>query len=155
MRSFVKGALIGSLTVLGLRKLTALPPRRAPLPETGKPLPSCGPYPNAVNTQATDAQHALEPLHFEGSAEDAQAYLRLILHQLDHCVVRLDLPGQLWVICRSPVLGFVDDMDFLIDDEQKLIHMRAQARMGRKDFDKNRERLEHIRRLWRENGFGS
>jgi uncharacterized protein (DUF1499 family) len=42
------------------------------------------------------------------------------------------------------LLGFVDDVEFYIDQEQQLIHMRSASRMGYWDFGVNRRRLETI-----------
>jgi len=42
-------------------------------------------------------------------------------------------------------LGFVDDVEFYIDGEQHLIHMRSASRLGYWDFGVNRRRLEAIR----------
>ena len=43
------------------------------------------------------------------------------------------------------ILGFVDDVELYIDDEQHLIHMRSASRLGYWDFGVNRRRLEAIR----------
>jgi uncharacterized protein (DUF1499 family) len=40
----------------------------------------------------------------------------------------------------------VDDVDLLFDDKAKVIHFRSAARLGRRDFGVNRERMEEIRR---------
>ena len=53
--------------------------------------------------------------------------------------------GYLYAEYRSPVLGFVDDVEFLLDSSAKLIHMRSASRLGRKDFGANRKRVEDLR----------
>lgn len=45
----------------------------------------------------------------------------------------------------SGMMRFVDDTEFMLDTENKLIHLRSASRLGYKDFDVNRERLEAIR----------
>jgi uncharacterized protein (DUF1499 family) len=45
------------------------------------------------------------------------------------------------------LLRFVDDVEFLFDDEAKTIHFRSASRTGRSDFGVNRRRMEDIRKL--------
>jgi uncharacterized protein (DUF1499 family) len=42
-------------------------------------------------------------------------------------------------------MGFVDDVEFLLDEKARVIHVRSASRLGRKDFGVNRERIEAIR----------
>ena len=54
-------------------------------------------------------------------------------------------PGYLHVEFTSRRLGFVDDAEFAMDPNGKRIHMRSAARLGVRDFNVNRERLERLR----------
>ena len=45
---------------------------------------------------------------------------------------------------RSWVMGFVDDVEFLIDDTSSAIHFRSAARVGRSDLGVNRRRMKEI-----------
>jgi uncharacterized protein (DUF1499 family) len=47
--------------------------------------------------------------------------------------------------CTSLLLRFVDDVEFLFDDEAKIIHFRSASRTGYGDFGVNRRRMEDIR----------
>lgn len=49
---------------------------------------------------------------------------------------------------RSRLLGFVDDLEVLLDDNQKLIFLRSSSRIGHSDFGVNRKRTDEIRRLY-------
>jgi uncharacterized protein (DUF1499 family) len=42
-------------------------------------------------------------------------------------------------------MGFVDDVEFLIDDSAKVIHVRSASRLGQSDLGVNRQRIETIR----------
>jgi uncharacterized protein (DUF1499 family) len=54
-------------------------------------------------------------------------------------------PGYLYAEFSTPVLKFVDDVEFLLDQPAGVIQMRSASRLGRKDFGANRKRLEAIR----------
>ena len=47
---------------------------------------------------------------------------------------------------RSLWLGFVDDVEFLADETQDLLHFRSASRVGYSDLGVNRTRLEEITR---------
>jgi uncharacterized protein (DUF1499 family) len=46
---------------------------------------------------------------------------------------------------KSAVLGFVDDVDFVLDAKARVIHVRSASRVGHYDFGVNRKRVEAIR----------
>lgn len=46
---------------------------------------------------------------------------------------------------KSAVLGFVDDVDCLLDAKARVIHIRSASRLGYSDFGVNRKRVEAIR----------
>ena len=43
-------------------------------------------------------------------------------------------------------LGFVDDVQFLLDERARVIHVRSASRVGYWDLGVNRKRMEAIRR---------
>ena len=48
----------------------------------------------------------------------------------------------------SAVFRFIDDLEFLVDDTAKVIHVRSASRLGTSDLGVNRKRVEEIRRRW-------
>ena len=48
----------------------------------------------------------------------------------------------------TALLRFVDDVEFLLDPDKKLIHYRSASRIGRSDLGTNRRRMEMIRRAF-------
>ena len=59
------------------------------------------------------------------------------MHQTDN---------YLHVECRSFWFRFVDDVEFLIDPEQKLIQFRSASRVGYSDLGVNRRRMETLQK---------
>ena len=47
----------------------------------------------------------------------------------------------------SLLLRFVDDVEFLFDDESKTVHFRSASRTGYSDLGVNRQRMEQVRSL--------
>ena len=59
-------------------------------------------------------------------------------------VVRYD-SGYLYAQFTTPMMKFVDDVEFWFDPRAGVIQVRSASRIGRKDFGVNRERIEGLR----------
>ena len=46
---------------------------------------------------------------------------------------------------RPKWFGFVDDLELLLDEPNNQLHLRAASRVGRSDFEVNRQRVEQLR----------
>jgi len=108
----------------------------------------CPSTPNCVTSigNATDA--GIEPLVYEG--HDAQAKdvaWKVLLDALGkEKRVRIinDTGVYLHAECRT-FLGFVDDLEFMAEPADGLIHVRSASRVGVWDFGVNGRRVERIR----------
>jgi uncharacterized protein (DUF1499 family) len=95
---------------------------------------------------------AIAPLAYTGDAAAAWA-------RLEHAVATLPRTSiitnsatnsgrYLYAQCTTLLLRFTDDVEFLQDDANKVIHVRSSSRVGRKDFGVNRARVETIRKAF-------
>jgi len=100
--------------------------------------------PNCVSTQSGTTEQRMVPISFAHSEAEAQRKLLIIATQMLRCVVLEEKTGYIWVVYRSAVFGFPDDVEFLFDDESEVIHFRAAARLGYSDLGVNRKRMEEI-----------
>jgi len=46
---------------------------------------------------------------------------------------------------RSGLMGFVDDVEFLLDGTGNTIHIRSASRLGKSDLGANLKRIERLR----------
>jgi len=103
--------------------------------------------PNNVSSQAdiNDRTHYVAPFKFTGDAAAAfQQLAGLVQTQPRARVITQD--GQyLHAEFSSPLMGFVDDVEFLLAPEQMVIDVRSAARLGSSDFGVNRKRVESLR----------
>lgn len=121
----------------------AEPPVAVGVTEDG--LAPCPDRPNCVSSYAEDEEKRMEPIPFSGSVEEGRRRLVEILGTMERAEV-IDSDGRyLHAIDRSATFGFVDDVEFLIDEEAGVIHFRSGARLGYDDLDVNRKRMEEIR----------
>jgi len=108
-------------------------------------LPPCPSSPNCVSSHSTDSDHAIAPLTYVGPFEEAKARLIRILKSLPRTKIVQDEGQYLHAECRSLIFRFTDDLEFLFDDTQHLIHVRSASRIGYSDLGVNRQRVESIR----------
>lgn len=122
-----------------------LSPMPATLGVTNGELAPCPETPNCVTSRATRPEQAIVPIIYSGNAEEAQAKLLRVLQTMPRLTIITNRPGYIHAETRTAFWGFVDDNEFYFDDTAKVIEVRAAARLGYSDLNKNRERLEAIR----------
>jgi uncharacterized protein (DUF1499 family) len=110
-------------------------------------LVPCPSSPNCVSTKAEDAGHAIVPFRYQKTRPEAKEALKAIVRSLPRTKLVEEDETYLHYEFTSLLLRFVDDVEFLLDDEAKMIHFRSASRTGRSDFGVNRRRMEDIRKL--------
>jgi len=111
-------------------------------------LAPCPETPNCVFTRATDSVHAIAPLSYRGSAAESMERLVSVIDSLDRTSVVTRRPGYLYVEFTSGFWRFVDDVEFQFVDSTRTIHFRSASRLGKSDFNVNRNRMETIRKRY-------
>lgn len=110
-------------------------------------LAPCPSTPNCVSTLATDGEHAIEPLPFRGSAADTMTALRAVVQRMPRTKVITERDDYLHVEYRTRV-GFVDDVEFLLDMPTRTVNFRSASRVGTSDLGLNRQRMEEFTELY-------
>ncbi len=111
-------------------------------------LADCPPTPNCVSTTATRESQRMDPIQFEGTADEALARLVKILAAQPRMKIVTEQPTYLHAECTTAIFRFVDDVEFLIDEQEKVIHFRSASRTGHSDLGENRRRMEQISRAF-------
>ena len=106
----------------------------------------CPRTPNCVCSQDDTPRHAAAPLRFEGDAGEAWARLGKIVGRWPRTTIVQDTGRYLHAECKTRVFRFTDDVEFALDADAGVIHVRSAARIGRSDLGVNRRRVEAIRR---------
>ena len=105
---------------------------------------ACRRTPNCVSSQAdpSDREHYIAPIAFRG---DAMAAVRRAVAAMPRATVISEKENYLYAEFRSKLLGYVDDVEFFYDGAA--IQVRSASRLGRRDFNVNRNRVEQLRAL--------
>tara|TARA_R110001592_G_scaffold175466_5_gene414747 strand:- start:71949 stop:72452 length:504 start_codon:yes stop_codon:yes gene_type:complete len=114
----------------------------------GQLLP-CPESPNCVNSRSNNQIHAIKAIHFKQPISQAEAILAVkeALMTLPDIEIIKETQTYLYAEARSKIMRFVDDVEFLFPNNDMIqeVHVRSASRLGYKDFDVNRLRIESIR----------
>lgn len=110
-------------------------------------LAACPGSPNCVNSQspASDAEHYIAPLSYSGTPSEAIARLKSIITALPRTKIITESDRYLYAEFTSALMGFVDDVEFYIDEAAGVVQVRSASRLGQSDLGVNRKRIEEIR----------
>jgi uncharacterized protein (DUF1499 family) len=108
--------------------------------------------PNSVSSQANlfpdhpQREYAqIDPIAFTGDADKAISKLANLMGAFKNTQVMKQESDYIYAQCSTPTLKFTDDVEFMLDRASSVIHVRSASRLGRKDFNANRNRVEMIR----------
>jgi len=107
-------------------------------------LAACPDSPNCVSTKSTDPDSAISPLPYVETRAKSRERLLLVLRSMKRCTIVTEKPAYLHAEFRSALFGFVDDVEFVFDDDERSIHFRSASRTGYYDFGANRSRMKEI-----------
>lgn len=105
---------------------------------------------NSVGSQAALypdhlASAEIAPFPLDGDGPTTIARLKTVLEHMDGTtIVRADR-DYLYAECKTPLLRFVDDVEFWYDPAQHVVQVRSASRLGSSDLGTNRKRVETIR----------
>ena len=119
--------------------------RPANLGASSGQLAPCPSSPNCVSSFSQDAEHQIEPLTYNSAPAAAMANLKGAIESLPKTKIIAETDNYLYAEFTSSLMGFVDDVEFLLDEGAKVIHVRSASRLGQSDMGVNRKRIETIR----------
>ena len=108
-------------------------------------LASCPASPNCVVSQGGDEEHAIAPIAYVGDRDTARKNLISILGVVPRTKIVEERDSYVLAESESRLMGFVDDTEFYLPEDEKVVHTRAAARLGESDLGVNRRRVEQIR----------
>ena len=108
--------------------------------------------PNSVSSQASlhpeNPRHAeaqIAPLRYTGDGAAALARLKALVEATPGAQVVTNEPGYLYATYTTPLMRYVDDVEFWLDPAGGVIQVRSASRLGKSDLGANRARVEALR----------
>jgi len=102
--------------------------------------------PNSVNSQAAPGNYAaIAPIPVQGDALAFFARVVKVVSAQKGARIIQQTPSYVYAEFTSPLMGYVDDVEFALDADRGLVHLRSASRLGYSDLGANRKRIEAIR----------
>jgi uncharacterized protein (DUF1499 family) len=111
-----------------------------------KPCPSS---PNCVSSLAEDSKRRTDPFPLSGTTAETLTLLARAVETIPRATLRQQEALYLKAEFRTS-LGFVDDVEFLVDEDRGVVQMRSASRTGYWDLGVNRKRVEALRKAYLE-----
>lgn len=107
-------------------------------------LADCPSSPNCVSSQSRDHSHYLAPVAIQANHAEIWDRLVVVIRRMPGSrIIQLE-PNYLYAEFTSSLWKFVDDVEFYLDQNAKLLHFRSASRIGYSDMGVNRKRIETI-----------
>jgi len=141
----VAAAVVLVLWLLARLLISAISDRPNNLGVANGRLAPCPDYPNCVCSFATDDVHHIEPMSFSGTPVQARDRLVAVLESMPRVSLVVVDKNYVYAEAKTAGFGYVDDIEFLVDEAAGVIHIRSGARLPYYDFHVNLNRVESVR----------
>ena len=119
-------------------------PRDLGITSAGR-LRDCPSSPNCVCSDDARSSHRVDAFALALPPAEAWAALREAVAALPRTRVVSDHGDYLHAECRSPLLGFVDDLELHLRRDAGVVAVRSASRVGYSDLGVNRRRVDDLR----------
>lgn len=107
-------------------------------------LTDCPSWPRCVSS-AENAERQVEPLRIVGDVQFAWQAARSAVSSMTRTTIVAEQSDYLHAEIKSPWNFYTDDLELLLQPEQRQIAIRSSGRIGYYDFNVNRDRVEMLR----------
>jgi len=143
----LSGMLVGFMLVLLITR--NFPPKKpANIGIKEGTLALCENKPNCVCSLDNRPNHMISPLDWTGSEALGIAKTEELVNSFPRTRVISKSGNYLHAEFATPLFGYVDDVEFLVDVKAKKIHLRSASRLGYSDLGANRSRVEKLKSLF-------
>lgn len=136
--------LIPLLVVVAFAVMSATSRRPKTLGMREGRLAACPDSPNCVSTQADREHQRMDSIPLTIDAADALAVLKRVVLSMPRSQIITADEYYVHAEFTSALFRFVDDVEFFIDPEQRVIHFRSASRAGHSDLGVNRKRMQSL-----------
>lgn len=107
-------------------------------------LKPCPQSPNCVSTQTDQEAKKRQPIAYTGTMAEAKARLMKAIDGMPRTRLKTETDNYLHYTFKTRIIPFIDDVEFLFDEEAKLINYRSASRVGHSDMGANARRMGKV-----------
>ncbi len=107
-------------------------------------LAPCPNKPNCVSTTAVATEQQMPAIPITADLAMVAAAIKRVCLSEPRVELLKEERDFLHFAFKSRLFGFVDDVEFLLDPQAKVVHFRSASRVGYSDLGANRQRMTHL-----------
>ena len=111
-------------------------------------LADCPDSPNCQGSDSSRESQRVAPFPMRGSTTETMAALAALLEARPEASVVSRDADYLHATFTSSLMGYTDDVEFLVDESAGEVRVRSASRLGRSDLGANAKRLASLRETW-------
>jgi len=110
-------------------------------------LAPCPGTPNCVSSQTQVAEKQVAPFKVSAGSNGPESWQKLVavIEKTKGAQIESNNGSYLHATFKTPLMGYIDDLELLADFDQQEIHVRSASRVGHSDMGANRKRVEALR----------
>lgn len=144
-RTLKKMLIVSFVGSLGIYIVAISTPKPNNLGVSNGKLSDCLNSSNCVSTQTESLAHRVSPIPFTGTVRETTERIKHAVEEnCPGAILIAENDGYLHYEVIGPVLHFVDDVEFFVNDNPNEIHFRAASRISYPDFGVNRRRMSKL-----------
>lgn len=108
-------------------------------------LADCPKTPNCQGSESTRSEQQTDRFDVGQPADQAVGTLAIIIATFPEATIVEQTDRYLHATFTTPLMGYVDDAEFLLSDDQQSIQVRSASRLGKSDLGANAARISQLR----------
>lgn len=113
--------------------------------QTGSHLGDCPGTPNCQGSESSQASHTVDRFGLTQGADKAIETLAGIIESQPGTAIVKKTDRYLHATYTTRIMGYVDDVEFLVSDDKQSVQVRSASRLGASDLGTNAKRVEQLR----------
>jgi len=110
-------------------------------------LSGCDNLNNCTASTASTGKNHIEPIAYQQSNDKVIEQAAAAISAQKGAMIKTQDANYLHATYKTALLGYIDDLELLLDNSSGVLHIRSASRIGRSDFGANRKRIEALRSL--------
>jgi uncharacterized protein (DUF1499 family) len=104
--------------------------------------------PNAVSSLTEDKEKFVEPFKFKENVNQTKSAIRSALEDYGNIEIKEETQYYIHAVSTTKIMRYHDDIEFLFDEKNSLVHIRSASRLGHSDMGLNKQRYEKLVELY-------
>jgi len=110
-------------------------------------LGDCPDTPNCQSSQSSRESQRTQPFTVQNEPDAAIETLAQVIQSQAGAAIVSQTETYLHATFTTALMGYVDDIEFLLSEDGQSVHVRSASRLGKSDLGANAKRIQRLREL--------